>query len=68
MQIYLKRDMLQTVCIYFFYFVTGGCKKLVLVQGPWKSNSEFGNHEKVNEAWGLQKVIGDWRQDQTKVR
>ena len=36
MQIYLKRDMLQTVCIYFFYFVTGGCKKLVFGAGAVK--------------------------------
>ena len=28
-QIYLKKDMSQTVCISFFYFVTGDCEKLI---------------------------------------
>ena len=29
-QIYLKKD---TVCIYFFCFVTGGCEKLIFGTG-----------------------------------
>ena len=33
MQIYLKKDISQTVCIYFLYFVTGG---YFLVQGVMK--------------------------------
>ena len=28
--------MSQTVCIYFFYFVTGGCKKLIFGAGDVK--------------------------------
>ena len=60
--------MSQTVCIYFSYFVTGGCEKLILVQGSWKSNFEFGDHEKVNEGQGLQKVIGVGQRDRQKVR
>ena len=32
-QIYLKKD---TVCIYFFYFVTGDCEKLIFVAGGAK--------------------------------
>ena len=32
-QIYLKKD---TVCIYFFYFVTGGCEKLIFGAGGVK--------------------------------
>ena len=33
-QIYLKKD---TVCIYFFYFVTGGCEKLIFGAGGVKN-------------------------------
>ena len=36
MQIYLKKDMSQTVCIYFFFFVTGGCEKLIFGTGGMK--------------------------------
>ena len=32
-QIYLKKDMLQIACIYFFYFVAGGCEKLTFGVG-----------------------------------
>ena len=63
-QIYLKKD---TDWIYFFYFVTGGCEKLIFGAGGKKSNSEFGDWEKKNEAQGLQKVIGVRRRDQEKV-
>ena len=56
-QIYLKKE---TVWTYFFYFVTGGCEKL-------NNNSVCGDHEKVNETRGLQKVIGVRRQGQEKV-
>ena len=28
-QIYLKKDRSETVCINFFYFVTGGCETLI---------------------------------------
>ena len=30
-QIYLKKDMSQTACIYLFYFVTGDCEKLIFL-------------------------------------
>ena len=60
--------MSQTVYIYFFYFVTRGCERLTFGEGGVKKYSEFGDHEKVNEARGLQKVIGVRRQDQEKVR
>ena len=38
-----KKDMSQTVCVYFFHF-TWGHKKLILNSGTIK---------KANEAWGL---------------
>ena len=38
------------------------------MQGTWKSDSKFGDHEKVTGAQGLQKVIGVRRWDQEKVR
>ena len=37
-QIYLVKDMSQTVCVYFFYFVTGSREKLMF---------DVGGHEKV---------------------
>ena len=64
MQIYLKKDISQTVRIYFFYFVTESCEKLTFGAGDVK----VGDHEKVNEARGLQNVIGVRRRDQEKVR
>ena len=69
MQIYLKKDMPQNFCIYIFYFVTGGCKKLGFgAQKKWKNSCEFGDHEKVKEARGLQKVIVFGRRNQEKLR
>ena len=57
--------MSQTVCIYFFYFVTGGCKKTDF----WcRRREKVGDYEKANEARGLQKVIGVKRRHEEKVR
>ena len=36
MQIYLKKDMSQIACVYFFYFVTEGREKLILGAGSVK--------------------------------
>ena len=49
MEIYLKKEMSQTVCIYFLNFVTGGCEKLIFGAAGVKKYSEVGDHEKVNE-------------------
>ena len=61
--------MSQTICIYFFYFVTEGCEKLNFwCRGHEKVILSFGrDHEKVNEARGFQKVIGVRCQDREKV-
>ena len=64
-QIYLKKDKSQPVCIYFFYFVTGGCEKLIFGAGV---DEKVRDHEKGNKARGLQKIIGVRRWDQEKVR
>ena len=46
-QIYLKKDKSQPVCIYFFYFVTGGCEKLIFGAGV---DEKVRDHEKGNKA------------------
>ena len=58
-RIYLEKDMSQTIYeLTFSILLQGAVKSLFLVQG----------REKVNEAWGLQKVIGVWHRDEEKVR
>ena len=64
-QIYLRKDKSQPVCIYFFYFVTGGCEKLIFGA---EGDEKVRNHEKGNKARGLQKIIGVRCWDQEKVR
>ena len=64
-QIYLKKDKSQPVSIYFFYFVKGGCEKLIFVAG---GDEKVRDHEKGNKARGLQKIIGVRRWDQEKLR
>ena len=51
----------------FSILLQGALKDQFLVKEAWKGNSEFQDHEKVNEDGGLQKVIGVWRQDQDRT-
>ena len=51
----------------FSILLQGALKDQFLVKEAWKGNSEFEDHEKVNEDGGLQKVIGVWRQDQDRT-
>ena len=67
-QIYLKKDVSQTVCIYFFYFATGGCGKLICCRGHEKVILSLETMKQINEAQDLPKVIGVGGLDQEKVR
>ena len=57
--------MSQSAYIYFFFFVTGDCEKLIFGA---RGHEKVRDHEEANKAPGLQKVIGVRGWDQEKAR